>query len=122
MRKSLILLCATLGLAARLIAADNFTLADGTSFSGDIVKFDDHDAMIHTSTDGYTNIVWPQFSQDTLKQLAASPKYGAYAAPFIQPSSPEHPARQIHVKYEQPVQLPEHPSILGGMFHSSLGL
>jgi hypothetical protein len=121
-RKTLILFCVCLGVAARLLAADNFTLADGSSLSGDIVKFDDHDAMIHTSSDGYTNIAWPQFSQDSLKQLAGSPKYGAYAAPFIAPAAPERSAKEIPVKYEQPVKLPEHPSIFGGMVSSSLGL
>jgi len=110
-----------LGLAARLSAADNFTLADGSSLSGEIVKFDDHDAMVHTSTDGYTNIAWPQFSQDTLKQLAGNPKYGAYAAPFINPEAGSS-AKEIKVNYEQPVKLPEHPSIFGGLFGSSLGL
>ena len=122
MRKTLILLCVCLGVATRLFAADNFTLADGSSLSGDIVKFDDHDAMIHTSSDGYTNIAWPQFSQDSLKQLAGNPKYAACAAPFIAPTASERTTKEIHVKYEQPVKLPEHPSVLGGLVSSSLGL
>jgi hypothetical protein len=122
-RKFLIFLSLWLGLTAGVFAAETLSLADGTSFSGDIVKFDDYDAMIHTTTDSYTNITWPQFSQDTLKQLAANPKYRSLAEPFILPTATERPPKpEIKTKYEQTVRLPEHPSILGGLFQSSLGL
>ena len=97
------------------------TLVDGTTLSGDIVKFDDYDAMIHVaSPDSFTNIVWPRFSQDTLKQLAANPKYRAMAEPFINP--PPTPPRAIAVNPPARLTLPEHPSIFGGLFGSSLGL
>jgi hypothetical protein len=119
-RKLLIFSSLWLGLAAGVYAAETFALANGATFSGDIVKFDDHDAMIHTSTDTYTNINWPDFSQDTLKQLATNPKYRAAAMWFIEPG--ERPAKPaITVKYDRPMSLPEHPSILGGLVGSSLG-
>jgi hypothetical protein len=124
-RKFLVLLCLWLGVVAGASAAETFVLANGASFSGDIVKFDDYDVMIHTSEDSYTNITWPQFSQDTLKQLAANQKYRYLAGPFIQPVAAEATQKatgQITYKYEQPVKLPENPSILGGLFGSSLGL
>jgi hypothetical protein len=108
-------------MAAGVSAADTYALADGTSYSGDIVKFDDIGVMIHTSSDVYTNVAWPQFSQDTLKQLADNPKYKPLVEWFIEPT--EHPAKpRVSVHYEQPVQLPAQPSLLGGMIHSSLGL
>ena len=107
----------------RVSALETFKLADGMSLDGDIVKFDDYAVMIHTTADSYTNIEWPRFTQDTLKQLSDNPKYKPFAAPFIEPTAADRPAPpQINIKYEQPVKLPEHPSIIGGMFSSSLGL
>jgi hypothetical protein len=119
-RKLLIFFSLWLGLAAGVDAAETFALASGATFSGDIVKFDDHDAMIHMSTDTYTNINWPDFSQDTLKQLAANPKYRAAAMWFIQPTERAAPA-PLTLKYDRPMSLPEHPSIIGGIVGSSLG-
>ncbi len=125
MRKFLIVLGLGLGLTTGVFAAETLrlTLADGTSLDGDIVKFDDHDAMIHTTADGYTNIAWPQFSQDSLKLLAANPKYRFLAEPFIAPTASERPAKpEIRVNPVWRMTLPEHPSILGGLAQSSLGL
>jgi len=122
-RKFLIFLGLWLGLTAGVFAAETLTLADGTSLSGDIVKFDDHDVMIHTTADGYTNIAWSQFSQDALKQLSATPKYRPLAEPFIEPTVSEHPPKpEIKVNPVTRMTLPEHPSILGGLAQSSLGL
>lgn len=123
MHKLLILLSAWLCLAAGAWAADTYTLTDGQSLTGDIVKFDDYEVMIHTSEDTFTNITWPRFSQDTLKQFAANPKYRLLASPFIQPTAADEPAPEvIPTKHVQPVKLPANPSVIGGMVHSSLGL
>jgi len=121
--KALIFFGLGLCLAATALA-DNFVLADGSSLTGDIVKFDDHDAMVHnTASDSYTNIAWPQFSQDSLKQLAENPKYRALALPFINPTPANVPAQpEIKIKPVERMALPEHPSIFGGMISSSLGL
>ena len=123
MRTLLIFCSLWLGLTSAVFAAETLTLADGASVSGDIVKFDDYDVMIHTAADSYTNVAWSKFSQDALKQLAANPKYRFLAEPFIEPTAAARPAKpEIRVKYDQTVTLPEHPSLLGGLFHSSLGL
>lgn len=120
MRKFLILFGLWLGLAGSVFAADTFSLSDGTPLSGDIVKFDDLGVMIHTTADSYTNIEWPRLSQDTLKQLSDNPKYKPFATPFINPVvSPKPP---VPVKPVNRIVLSEHPSILGGIFSSSLGL
>jgi hypothetical protein len=121
-RTFLIFFSLWLGFAATVFAAETLTLADGSSVSGDIVKFDDHDAMIHTTADTYTNIAWPQFSQDSLKQLAANAKYKPYADPFINPTADESSKPQIKVNPVTRMTLPEHPSIFGGLLHSSVGL
>jgi len=118
--KFLIFIGVWLVLSVSAFASETMTLVDGTTVSGDIVKFDDYDAMIHLSSDSFTNIVWPRFSQDTLKQLAANPKYKAVAEPFINPA-PAQPA-QISVATPKRMTLPSNPSIFGGLFGSSLGL
>jgi len=122
-RKYLVLLSLWLGLVAGASAAETFVLASGASFAGDIVKFDDYEVMIHTAEDSYTNVTWPQFSQDTLKQLAGNPKYHYLAGPFIQPTAADLPAKPV-LRFTPPTRmaLPENPSIIGGLFHSSLGL
>ena len=123
MRKFLIFLSLWAGLTAGVYAAETYTLTDGASFSGDISKADDYDVMIHTTSDTFTNIQWPRFSQDTLKQLAGNPKYGAWAAPFIQPVAGAQPAQQdMAIKPVTRMTLPDHPSVFGGMVSSSLGL
>lgn len=124
MRKLIIIVSLWLSLAGGVFGAETWTLADGSSVSGDIVKTEDTGVMVHTIADTYTNLEWTRFSQDALKQLSNNPKFRAYVEPFIEPVASERPPKpQIQV---QPVvrrmTLPEHPSILGGMFHSSLGL
>jgi hypothetical protein len=122
-RKFLIFLSLWVGLTAGVYAAETFTLTDGTSMSGDISKADDYDVMIHTTSDTFTNIQWPRFSQETLKQLAGNPKYAAWAGPFIQPTAPaQTTSENIPIKPVTRMTLPDHPSILGGMVSSSLGL
>jgi hypothetical protein len=120
--KFLIFFGLLIAMTLRVFASETYTLADGSSVSGDIVKFDDHDAMIHTTADAYTNIDWPKFSQDSLKQLSANPKYRAYAAPFLDAVAPSKPSVAVNepTRMTSPGQL--HPSIIGGMFGSSLGL
>lgn len=122
MHKFLIFFGLLAALTAHVFAAETYTLTDGSSLSGDIVKFDDHDAMIHTTADAYTNIDWPRFSQDSLKQLSANPKYRAYAAPFLDAVAPAKPSVTASepTRMTSPEQL--HPSIIGGIFGSSLGL
>jgi hypothetical protein len=115
-----------LGLTAGVFAADTWTLADGTSVTGDIVKTDDNGVMIHTTADAYNTVPWAQFSQDSLKHLAESPKYKPYVEPFIEPTAKERPAKpeikapSVTRILQPPDQL--HPSILGGLVQSSLGL
>ena len=126
MRKFLIVLSLWLGLAAGVLAADTWTLADGTSVSGDIVKIEDSGVMIHTTTDTYPTIEWAQFSQDSLKHMADNPKLKPYVDPFIEPTAiarsakPEIKAPTVMRTLQPPDKL--HPSILGGLLESSLGL
>lgn len=126
MRKFLIVLSLWLGLTAGVVAAETWTLSDGTSVSGEIVKSDDGGVMIHTTADAYNNVLWSQFSQDSLKHLADNPKLKPYVEPFIEPTAADRPAKppikapSVTRTLQPPDKL--HPSILGGLVDSSLGL
>ena len=125
MRKFLILFSLWLGLAASAVAAETWTLTDGTSVSGDVVsgKIDDNGVMIHTTADAYTTFAWSKFSQDALKQLSANPKIKPFVDPFINPTESERPPKpEIKVHPVTRMALPEQPSIFGGLVHSSVGL
>lgn len=122
MRNFLILLSLWLGLTAGVFAADTLSLTDGTSVSGDIVKSDDSGVMIHTTAEAYTTIQWARFSQEALKQLAKNPKLQGFVEPFIEPTESQRPAKpEIKVNPVTRVERPEHPSIFGGLVHSSVG-
>lgn len=126
MRKFLILLSLWLGLTVSVFAAETLTLTltDGTSVTGDIVKFDDNGMMIHTTAETYTSmtIQWARFSQDSLKQLAKNSKLQAYVEPFIEPTESARPQKAaIQIKEVTRLKRPVNPSIFGGIVASSVG-
>jgi hypothetical protein len=122
-RKFLILFSLWLGLTATVFATDTLTLTDGTSVTGEVVKFDDNGAMIHTTAETFPTIPWGKFSQDALKLLSANPKLKPFVDPFINPTESARPPKpEIQVNPVKRLALPENPSILGGLVHSSLGL
>lgn len=119
-RNILLSLCIVfLALAAN---ADTFTLADGGSVTGDIVKFDDYMLMLHTSSDTYTNVPWGLFSQNSLIQLSDNPKIKPLVAPFILPTTSVAPPPPITLRPVNKVEFPAHPSLLGGLVTSPLGI
>ncbi len=119
-RNILLSLCiAFLALAAK---ADTFTLTDGGSVTGDIVKFDDYMMMLHTSTDTYTNVPWGQLSQNSLIQLSDNPKIKPLIAPFILPTTSVAPPPPITIHPVNKVNFPEHPSLIVGLVTSPLGI
>jgi hypothetical protein len=105
------------------VRADNFTLSDGSSVSGDVLKFDGNGLMVRIADNSYTNVPWGRLSQDSLKQLSQNQKMAAYAQPFIEPSAPTHPAKsEITVKPVARMAHPAHPSVILGMVTSPVGL
>jgi len=103
--------------------ADTLTLTDGTSLTGDIVKFDDGGLMLRTTGDAYSTVPWGKFSQDALKQLAADPKIKLLVEPFLEPDESQRPAKpEIKVNPVTRLERPAHPSLLGGLVKSSVGL
>jgi hypothetical protein len=102
--------------------ADTLTLSDGTTVSGDIVKFDDNSLMLREG-DAYTNVQWTLFSQDSLKQLAQDPKKAALVEPFIAPAATARPPKpQLQLQGVERLDVPARTSVIGGLFTSSVGL
>jgi hypothetical protein len=111
-----------MGMARFAAVAETIPLADGGSVTGDVVKFDGNNIMLHQSDDTYTNISWPQISQEGLKQLSANAKMREFAEPFILPDESQRPAKpEIQVNAVTRLDRPA-PSFFGGFFKSGLGL
>lgn len=104
-------------------AAATLTMTDGSTLSGDIVRFDDNGLLLRSSGDTYTNLPWAQFSQETLKQLSANLKIKPLVEVFIEPSAAERPPRPAtNVNPVQRLELPANPSLFGGFVKSPVGL
>jgi hypothetical protein len=105
------------------LRAETVTLVDGASLSGDVLRFDDQGLMLRLPDNNYTNLEWSQFSQDSLKELSQNPKIARIVEPFIEPSEPEHQAQApITVNPVSRLDRPAHPSVIGGLVESPVGL
>jgi hypothetical protein len=63
------------GWALPMPGADTYSLADGSTLTGDVITFSDTGIKFRLPDDRYTEqMPWTQFSQDGLKQLAKTPK------------------------------------------------
>ena len=125
MRKILCIISG-LWLCGLLLAAqaDTFTLGDGATLTGEVIRIADSGLTIRLDDNTYTNVLWTRFSQDGLKQLSANPKIKPLVEPFIETPASERP--QAAAVQVQPVTnrltLPASPSIIGGLFSSPVGL
>jgi Ni,Fe-hydrogenase III component G len=120
-RKTLYVFCLWLAVAALPALGESYSFADGGSVTGDVFKADDFALTLHLPDDTYTNFAWPRFSQEALKQLAENPKVEkSFVLPFLaaQPIA----KLEITVKSVQRLKRPENPSVLAGIFTSSIGL
>jgi hypothetical protein len=106
---------------AAVSRADTFQLIDGTPVSGDIVLFNEGGITLRTASGSYTNVVWPKFSQDSLKQLAQNPKIKPLAEAFIEtpPARPRNMVIQIQ-DVSRPA-LPPKESLFAALLSSSVG-
>ena len=103
--------------------ADTFRLTDGTSLSGDVLKYDDIGVLMRTAEDVYTNVIWTRFSQEALRQLAQNPKIRPYARPFILPLPSERPPKkEIKVQEVSRLETPAKAPLLTALLTSSVGL
>jgi len=107
------------------LAADAYTLADGSSVSGDIVTVDNNGVMFRTGPETYSEkISWLKFSQDALKQLSQNAKARPFAEPFIEPAPAQTGPAPVQLADMSEVRLPLAPkrSLIGALFTSSVGL
>jgi len=103
-------------------ATETLSLTDGSSVTGDIIKYDDNGIMLRDASDTYVNLPWAKFSQDALKQLVKNPKIKPFAQDFIDPDQSQRPPKpEINVNSVTRLERPAHPSIFGGLVSSSLG-
>lgn len=114
----------SLGICGWLAAAraDTYQLRDGQSVSGDIILFNEVGVTLRTPSDSYTNIVWPVFSQDVLKELAAqNPRIRPLAAPFIE--APPKPGENENIPVPKVSRLPltRGQSLFAALLSSSVG-
>ena len=113
-------LCGLL-IAAR---AETFSLADGTSITGDIVgNPTDAKMTLRLPDNTYTNIMWGKLSQDSFRQLAENPKIKPFVEPFIEIPESERPKKpEVKVSEVTRLELPPKQSFFGALASSSVGL
>jgi hypothetical protein len=106
---------------AAVTRADTFQLIDGTSVSGDIVLFNEAGVTLRTPSDSYTNVVWPKFSQASLKQLAQNPKIKPLAEAFIETPPAQPKNTEIQIQEVSRLALPPKESLFAALLSSSVG-
>jgi hypothetical protein len=104
--------------------ADTFSLADGTSLTGDIVSFDDIGVKFRMTDGNYSERVsWTKFSQDGLKQLSKNPKIKLIVEPFIEIPPSERPQKpEVKIHDVTRLEIPPKQSLFGALSSSSVGL
>jgi hypothetical protein len=106
-------------------AADNYSLADGSTLTGDIVTFNDSGVIFRLAGEKYTDrMAWTLFSQEGLQQLAQNPKIKPLVDPFMElpPTDRVRPAEDIQIQEPVGIPMPPQKSLLGGLATSSVGL
>jgi hypothetical protein len=111
-------------ICARLIALGaDYSLADGTTISGDIVSTDNNGVVFKTGPDTYSEkLSWLKFSQAGLKQLAQNPKAKPFAEPFIAPEPSQTAKAEIRLNDVPRLARPAPGSLFGALFTSSVGI
>ena len=105
------------------VGAGPYSLVDGTTITGDVVKSDEIGIMFRTPDSKYTDrIPWVKFSQDGLKQLAQTPKIEPFVTPFIMPEAPARVSKpQVKVADVERLDRSSPASLFGGLFSSGIG-
>ena len=122
MRKIFFLFSLALAVACGPVVAETLTLTDGSTQSGDIIKFDDNGLLLR-SGDIYTPVPWGKLSQDSLKHLTENPKIRPLVEVFIEPDQSQRPAPpEIKINPVTRLERPANPSLFGGLVGSPVGL
>lgn len=105
------------------VHAETVQLTDGSSFTGDILKFDDNGVLFRAADNTYTNLSWTMFSQASLKEFADNPKMQPLVEPFIEVPESQHASREVvKIREVTRLALPPRQSLLGALFASSVGI
>ena len=105
-------------------AADSFSLANGTTLTGDIIFYNGAGIRFMEANDQDSGMIsWPQFSQDGLQHLAQNPKIRPYVDPFLDLPPPDNAQPSDNIKIQEVTHLDRlvRHSLLGGLLSSSVG-
>lgn len=106
-----------------VVRAGTFSLADGTSITGDIIKSTDSSMTLRLPDNTYTNVMWGKLSQDAFRQLAENPKIRPFVEPFIEIPESERPHKpEVKVNEVTRLELPSPQSFFSALASSSVGL
>ncbi|MBU6409483.1 MAG: hypothetical protein KGR98_03750 [Verrucomicrobia bacterium] len=105
------------------VGSETYSLADGTTASGDIVTFDGRGVILRIAQDTYSDrISWIKFSQDSLKVLAKNPKVAPFVAPFIEPAAAARRPPSVAIAAVPHLANQPAGSFFGALFSSAVGL
>jgi hypothetical protein len=105
--------------------ADNFTLANGETVSGEPLwtSANDQGLQIKTTEGKYERIPWVNFSQEDLKKFKETPKLAPLVEPYIEVTQEERIKKtEVVVKQPPRIELPARKSFFAAMFSSGPGL
>jgi hypothetical protein len=101
----------------------DYSLADGSTVSGEVVSADNNGVVFKTGPDTYSEkMPWTKFSQNGLKELAQNPKAQPFATPFIEPAPSQTAPPPIHLNNVPRLTQPAGGSLFGALFTSSVGV
>jgi hypothetical protein len=106
------------------VRAETFQLLDGQTLTGEAVLPATEEGLnIRLGDNKYQRVSWMQFSQATLQELAKNPKLAKFAEPLLEtPEEEKVKKTEVTINPVPRLERPAHPSILGGLLHSSVGL
>ena len=104
--------------------AETFKLADGSTVEGEIVLPAKADALqLRLGGGKYERVPWEKLSQETLVQLKDNPAVAQFVTPLIEiPESEKLKKTEVEIRPVPRLERPVRSSIIGGLFHSSVGL
>lgn len=114
-----------LALVSGPVHGATYKLTTGKEVSGELLSSSATDAgvQVKTGEGQYERVLWGNFSQEDLKELANDAKLRPFVEPFIEITREERLKQtEVNIKEPQRLELPASGSLLGSMLGSSLGL
>ena len=111
--------------AASLTAwAETFKLTDGSTVEGEIVLPAKADALqLRLGGGKYERVPWEKLAQETLLRLKDNPGVAQFVEPLIEiPDEEKIKKTEVTIQPVPRLERPVKSSVLGGLFHSPVGL